>query len=114
MLTLKGKASFTDEARIQAEGQKDGERNIPEMGAYTPAQFEQALVAFGEQQVQQVYERASRRIAKLQPVFEGCQRRLEDLEARFKPLVELYEARKKELGRDAAIPFPSVYHVALI
>ena len=27
-------------SRIQAEGQKDGERNIPEMGSYTPAQFE--------------------------------------------------------------------------
>ena len=36
---------FADEARIAAEGQKDGERNIPEMGSYTPAPFEQAPAA---------------------------------------------------------------------
>ena len=32
---------FADESRILAEGQKDGERNIPEMGSYTPAPFEE-------------------------------------------------------------------------
>jgi hypothetical protein len=111
---LKTTHSFTDESRILAEGQKDGERNIPEMGSYIPAQFEQALVAHGEQEVQRIYEHASHRIAKLQPVFEALQKRLEDLEARLRSVAELYEARKKELGRDVAIPFPSAFHWALI
>jgi hypothetical protein len=106
--------AFADESRIQAEGQKDGERNIPEMGSYTPAQFEQALIANGEQQVQKIYEEASGRIAKLQPVVQAAQKRLEDLETRIRPVSEEYEKRKKEIGRDVAIPFPSIYHVALI
>jgi tetrahydromethanopterin S-methyltransferase subunit G len=106
--------AFTDESRIQAEGQKDGERNIPEMGSYTPAQFEQALVSYGEQEVQRIYENASQRISKLQPLAQASQKRLEDIEARIKPVSETYEARKKELGRDVAIPFPSLYHIALI
>jgi hypothetical protein len=50
---------FADESRILAEGQKDGERNIPEMGSYTPAPFEQALISNGEQAVQQIYKTAS-------------------------------------------------------
>ncbi len=110
----KATVPFTDESRIQAEGQKDGEKNIPQMGSYVAAPFEQALVAHGEQQVQQVYERASRRIAKLEPIFQACQKRLGDLEARLKPVVQKYEARKQELGRDVSIPFPSVFHVVLI
>lgn len=105
---------FTDESRIQVEGQKDGEKNIPQMGSYVAAQFEQALIAHGEQEVQRIYEKASLRIAKLQPVFQSCQKRLEELSARLQPISEAYEARKKELGRDVAIPFPSVFHVALI
>src|SRR6058998_2130378 len=97
MLTLKKSSMpFTDESRIQTEGQKDGEKNIPEMGSYIPAQFEQALVAHGEQEVHRNYEKASIRIAKLQPVFEQ------------------YEKRKNELGRDVSIPFPSLFHVVLI
>lgn len=106
--------AFTDESRIQAEGQKDGEKNIPEMGSYIPAQFEQALIAHGEQKVQGIYEQASVRIAKLQPVFEASQKRLEDLESRLEPVSELYKNRKQELGRDVSIPFPSLFHVALI
>jgi hypothetical protein len=105
---------FTDESRIQAEGQKDGEKNIPGMGSYVSAQFEQALIANGEQQVQQIYEKASQCIAKLQPIYRACQEQLEELNVRLKPISELYEARKKELGRDVAIPFPSLYHVLLI
>jgi hypothetical protein len=113
-LSKQDRMSLTDESRIQAEGQKDGERNIPEMGSYTPAQFEQALIANGEQKVQRVYEDASRKIAKLQPVAQACQKRLEDIETRIRPVSDSYEERKKELGRDVAIPFPSIYHVALI
>src|SRR5438046_34531 len=111
---LKRTAAFTDESRIQSEGQKDGERNIPEMGSYSPAQFEQALVANGERQVQRIYEHASARIAKLQPVVQACQRHVQDLEARMRPLGASYEKRKEDLGRDIAIPFPSIYHIALI
>ena len=96
------------------EGQKDGERNIPEMGSYTPAQFEQALIAHGEQEVQLRFEKASLRIAKLQPLFHGYQKRLQDMESRLQSIVELYKARKKELGRDLAAPFPYVYHLWLI
>ncbi len=107
-------ADFTDESRIIAEGQKDGERNIPEMGSYAPAQFEQALIAHGEQKVQQIYGTASPKIAKLQPVFQALERRLADLEARLKPLSESYQMRKKELDRDVAIPFPTMVHLALI
>ena len=115
MLTLKKSSiPFTDESRIQAEGQKDGEKNIPEMGSYIPAQFEQALVAHGEQEVHRNYEKASIRIAKLQPVFQACQKRFEDLNTRFKPVSEQYEKRKNELGRDVSIPFPSLFHVVLI
>jgi hypothetical protein len=113
-LLKRDEPSLTDESRIQAEGQKDGERNIPEMGSYTPAQFEQALIAHGEHQVQRVYEAASRKISKLQPVAQACYRRLQDLETRIRPVAESYEQRKKEIGRDVAIPFPSLYHMALI
>jgi hypothetical protein len=115
MLTLKKSSiPFTDESRIQAEGQKDGEKNIPEMGSYIPAQFEQALIAHGEQEVQRNYEKASIRIAKLQPVFQADQKHFEDLNARFQPVSEQYENRKKELGRDVSIPFPSLFHAVLI
>jgi tetrahydromethanopterin S-methyltransferase subunit G len=105
---------LTDESRIQEEGQKDGERNLPDMGSYTPAPFEQALIANGEQEVQRFYKKAALRIAKLQPVYQAFQKRLEDIEARLQPVSAMYEARKKELGRDAAIPFPSIFHWALI
>ena len=116
MLTklLQRPTPFTDESRIMEEGQKDGERNIPEMGSYTPAQFEQALIAHGEQEVQLRFEKASLRIAKLQPLFHGYQKRLQDMESRLQSIVELYKARKKELGRDLAAPFPYVYHLWLI
>ena len=104
---------FTEE-RIQAEGQKDGERNIPEMGSYQPAPFEQALIAHGEQEVQRIYESASHRIAKLQPMFQALMRRLEDLDRRIQPIADRYKARVKELGRDVTIPFPSVLHWGVI
>ena len=114
MLSWNSSRSFTDESRIEAEGQKDGERNIPDMGSYQPAQFEQALVAHGEQEVQQVYEIASQRIAKLQPGFEAAQIHLADLESRFNGVVNAYKARKSELGRDFAGRFPHKYHIMLI
>ena len=116
MLTklLQRPTPFTDESRIREEGQKDGERNIPEMGSYTPAQFEQALIAHGEQEVHLKFEKASLRIAKLQPLFRGYQKRLQGMESRLQSIVELYKARKKELGRDLAAPFPYVYHLWLI
>ena len=107
-------ATFTDENRIIAEGQKDGEKNIPEMGSYTPAQFEQALIAHGEQKVQRIYGKAAPLIAKMQPVFQALQKRLADIETRLKPLGDSYKTRKKELDRDIAITFPSMVHLALI
>jgi tetrahydromethanopterin S-methyltransferase subunit G len=113
-LLKKTSTPFTEESRIQAEGQKDGEKNIPQMGSYVSAQFEQALIAHGEQGVQRIYEKASLRIAKLQPIFQACLKRLEELESRLKPISELYETRKKELGRDVSILFPSILHLALI
>ena len=105
---------FADEARILAEGQKDGERNIPEMGSYTAAPFEQALIANGEQAVQQIYKAASARIAKLRPVVESYQRQLDVLEQRMRPVADGYKARSAELGRDATILFPAVLHWVLI
>lgn len=105
---------FADEGRILAEGQKDGERNIPEMGSYTPAPFEQALIAHGEQAVQQIYKNASASIAKLRPVVEAFQRQLDDLERRMRPLSEAYKTRVAEVGREATIVFPPVFHWALI
>ncbi len=115
MIRLKPKPpAFTDESRILAEGQKDGERNIPEMGSYTPAQFEQALIAHGEQQVQGIYKNASLRIARLAPTFHACHKRLADLERRVQPISDRYAARATELGRDVTIPFPFVLHVALV
>lgn len=104
---------FTEE-RIQSEAQKDGERNIPEMGSYMPAPFEQALIAHGEQEVQQIYKQASIRISKLQPLFHALQRRLEDVERRIQPVADGYKARSQALGRDVTIPFPPVMHWALI
>jgi tetrahydromethanopterin S-methyltransferase subunit G len=105
---------FADESRIAAEGQKDGERNIPEMGSYTPAPFEQALIANGEQAVQQIYKAASMRISKLRPVVEAYQRQLDELERRIRPIADGYRARAAELGRDATIVFPPIFHWALI
>jgi len=105
---------FADESRIVAEGQKDGERNIPEMGSYTAAPFEQALIANGEQAVQQIYKAASARIAKLRPVVESYQRQLDVLEQRMRPVADGYKARSAELGRDATILFPPVLHWVLI
>lgn len=104
---------FTEE-RILAEGQKDGERNIPEMHSYMPAPFEQALIAHGEQEVHQIYQEASFRIAKRQPAFQALQKSLDDLERRLRPVADGYRARASELGRDAAAPFPPVLHWALI
>ncbi len=104
---------FTEE-RIQAEGQQDGERNLPEMGSYMPAPFEQALIAYGEQEVQRIYKQASGRVAKLQPVLQVFLRRLEDIEHRIQSIAEGYKARSQELGRDVTIPFPSALHWALI
>jgi hypothetical protein len=105
---------FADEARIIAEGQQDGERNLPEMGSYTPAPFEQALIANGEQAVQQAYKTAAAKIAKLRPPVESYQRRLDELEHKMKPIGEAYRARAAELGRDATIVFPSIFHWTLI
>lgn len=105
---------FADESRILAEGQKDGERNIPEMSSYMPAQFEQALIAHGEQEVHRIYERASLRTAKLLPLFQSFQKHFTDLEGRLQALVDRYNARKKELGRELSAPFPYKYHLALI
>jgi hypothetical protein len=105
---------FADESRIAAEGQKDGERNIPEMGSYTPAPFEQALISNGEQAVQQIYKAASMRIAKLRPVVEAYQRQLDEVERRIRPVAEGYRVRTADLGRDATIVFPPVLHWALI
>ncbi len=105
---------LTDESRIQLEGQKDGERNIPEMGAYMPAMFEQALVANGERKVQQIYEKASVRIAKLLPRFQEYEKLFHDIDARFHTIVGRNKARKQELGRDVAAPFPYKYHLFLI
>lgn len=104
---------FTEE-RIQAEAQKDGERNIPEMGSYMPAPFEQALIAHGEQEVQRIYKGASARMAKLQPVFHAFQKRLEDIERRISPVANGYKARSEQLARDVTIPFPPAMHWALI
>ncbi len=101
-------------SRIEAEGERDGEKNIPEMGSYQPAQFEQALLARGEVAAQKKYERASIRIAKLQPVFENLKKHLEILKSRIDIIEKGYGARKKELGRDVAAPFPYMYHVYLI
>src|SRR5258705_10280172 len=94
---------FADESRILAEGQKDGERNLPEMGSYTPAPFEQALISNGEQAVQQVYKTASATIAKLRPVADALQRQLDDFERRMRPLSEAYKTRVAEVGREATI-----------
>jgi hypothetical protein len=105
---------FADEGRILAEGQKDGERNIPEMGSYTPAPFEQALISNGEQAVQQIYKNASATIAKLRPIADALQRQLDDLQRRMRPLTEAYKARVEEVGREASIVFPPVFHWALI
>jgi hypothetical protein len=110
----KASKPFTDESRIEVEGQKDGEKNIPDMRSYLPAQFEQALVAHGEQEVQRIFGKASLRLAKLQPVYQACQRRLRDLESRLQAVGKLYEARKVELGRDFGGRFPYNYHLALI
>jgi hypothetical protein len=105
---------FADEGRILAEGQKDGERNIPEMGSYTPAPFEQALISNGEQAVQQIYKTASALIARLRPIADAYQRQLEDLERRMRPINEAYKSRAAELGREVRIVFPPVFHWALI
>lgn len=110
----KAATPFTDENRIEAEGQKDGERNIPEMGSYAPAQFEQALIAHGEREVQEIYEKTSLRLAKLLPRFQACQKRFQDIEGRLQAVVGRYKARKEELGRDLTVRFPYKYHIALI
>jgi hypothetical protein len=105
---------FTDEYRIQAEGQRDGERNLPEMGSFSPAPFEQALIANGERRTQQIYHEAAGRVARLQPLFQSLQKRYRDMAGRQKAVVARLEARKQELGRDVSIPFPSRLHWALI
>src|SRR2546422_9796789 len=81
-------AEFADESRILAEGQKDGERNLPEMGSYTPAPFEQALISNGEQAVQQIYKAASAKISRPRPVVEAFQRKLAELRRRIRPINE--------------------------
>ena len=110
---IKAPSPFTEQ-RILSEGQQDGERNIPEMGSYMAAPFEQALIAHGEQEVHRIFKRASIRIAKRQPAFQSLARRLEDLERRIQPIADRYKARSKELGRDVTIPFPSALHWGLI
>lgn len=103
-----------DERRIRREGQRDGEKNIPDMSSYSPSPFEQVLISHGERKAQRIYEIASLRIAKLQPVFQALKKRFEDLENRQNPVGQRFEDRKKELDRDVAIPFPSKYHLGLI
>jgi hypothetical protein len=105
---------FTDEHRIQTEGQRDGEKNLPEMGTFSPAPFEQALIANGERKTQRTYQKAAGRIARLQPVFQMLEKRYHDMAGRQKAVANRFEARKKELDRDVAIPFPSRFHWALI
>ncbi len=105
---------FTDESRIETEGQRDGEQNIPEMGSFSPAPFEQALVSHGEQKVQRIFEKASFRISGLQSAYEGLHKRMEDIEGRFKKIAAMFQARKDELGRDVSMPFPTKFHWALI
>jgi hypothetical protein len=105
---------FTDEQRIQIEGQRDGERNQPEMGSFSPAPFEQALIANGERKAQRAYQKASSRISRLQPVYQMLQRRYNDMAGRQKAVAERFEARKRELGRDVSMPFPSRFHWGLI
>jgi len=111
---LSNLVSFVDENRIRSEGQKDGEKNIPDMGSYSPAPFEQALISNGEQKAQQIYEKASSKIAPLQAFFQALSKRFEDIESRQKPVAQRFEARKKELGRDLAILFPSKFHWVFI
>ncbi len=101
-------------SRIETEGEKDGEKNIPEMGSYQPAQFEQALIARGERDAQKRYEKSSIRISKLEPAFVTHKKHFEDTTARVNALVKGYKARKEELGRDVQAPFPYMYHVYLI
>src|SRR5438445_11732157 len=84
------------------------------MGSYTPAPFEQALISNGEQAVQQIYKAASAKISRLRPVVEAFQRKLDELERRIRPINDGYRTRSAELGRDAAIVFPPVFHWALI
>ncbi len=110
----KGSSPFTNERLIEVEGQKDGEKNIPDMGSYQPAQFELALIAHGEQAVQRIFEKASMKIAKLRPYYETYQGRFNDLESRLQAAGKIYKARKAELGRDFNSRFPYKYHVALI
>src|SRR5437879_13157606 len=99
MMRLKNPpSSFTDEGRIIAEGQKDGERNIPEMGSYTPGQFEQALIANGEQEVHRLYKSASLRIARLAPLFHAWHRRLQEIVRRFQPAPCRSAARHQDVG----------------
>jgi hypothetical protein len=105
---------FTDEQRIQIEGQRDGERNQPEMGSFSPAPFEQALIANGERKTQRAYQKASVRISRLQPLYQMLQRRYRDMAGRQKAVAERFEVRKQELGRDVAMPFPSRFHWGLI
>jgi hypothetical protein len=105
---------FTDERRIQIEGQRDGEKNLPDMGSYSPAPFEQALIANGERHTHRAYEKSSARIARLQPLFQMLQKRYHDMEGRQKAVADRFETRKQELGRDVAMPFPSKFHWMLI
>ncbi|HTP41750.1 MAG TPA: hypothetical protein VML36_04965 [Nitrospiria bacterium] len=105
---------FTDERRIQIEGQRDGERNLPDMGTYSAAPFEQALIANGERRTQRIYQRASAKISRLQPLYQMIQKRYRDMAGRQKAVAERFETRKQELGRDVAMPFPSRFHWALI
>jgi len=84
------------------------------MGSYTPAPFEQALISNGEQAVQQIFKAASARISKLRPVVEAFQRQLDELQRRIRRAPRPTKARSAELGRDAMIVFPRVFHWALI
>src|SRR5205823_8416413 len=54
------------------------------------------------------------KISRLRPVVEAFQRKLDELERRIRPINEGYRTRSAELGRDAAILFPPVFHWALI
>ena len=86
----------SDERRIRFEGQRDGEKNIPDMSSYSPSPFEQVLISQGERKAQEVFERASLRISRLRPVYESLKKRFEDLEKRQHPVGQRFEDRKKE------------------
>src|SRR5207245_4684360 len=54
------------------------------------------------------------RHSKLRPVAEASQRQHDELQRGIRPIARAYKVRSAELGRDAMIVFPRVFHWALI